>query len=128
MRLVDEWKSKFYDELARVRELEEENRICDEAYEALKKNPPLGIWATPKMIDEAVEYAEYHRLHEIYALRNTAEKIWLALNKLHIFRCEGCGGSKGRWSDEMVNDQAWIDCPDCNGKGWVRKEKDDAPP
>ena len=50
----------------------------------------------------------------------------IALSKLNIHRCEGCGGKGydkkyGCWSLRGV---AWggrfdLSCPDCNGHGWV---------
>lgn len=75
---------------------------------------------TDEQIDAAVEVAEHYRLSEIYQHRNAAEKIWEALNKLGIKRCEGCDHgyvNEGDPDTENVGDR----CPDCNGHGWVRK-------
>ena len=70
---------------------------------------------TSKMIDEAVASADQDGLH--------LGDGWPALNKLGIFRCEGCGGS-GKMA-VAVPTQQYPDseveglCPDCNGHGWV---------
>ena len=98
----------------RIEELEEENRICDEAYEAFKANPHPNIIITNEMIDEAVEWTKQWLAEDT---------LWRLLNKLGIFKCEECGGS-GHLSpdfDYMVDDT----CPDCakwGSKGWVVKD------
>ena len=63
---------------------------------------------TPEMIDAAVEEASLHG-------------GWHILNKLHIFRCEGCAthgifGIQGNTDPNTGEDMG--PCPDCNGKGW----------
>jgi hypothetical protein len=94
MRLVDEWKSKFYDELARVRELEKDLKWAWSSQKCKSHH------FTDEQIDAAVEY-----------VNKAAPHIgWFILNKLHIFRCEGC---------RRIGRVYEFPCPDRKGHGWV---------
>lgn len=71
---------------------------------------------TNKMIDEAVDEAR-----DEFAQHGT-NRAWLALNKIGIHRCDGCGGS-GR--PEYPLEGNYGPCPDCakwGSKGWVINE------
>jgi DnaJ-class molecular chaperone len=49
--------------------------------------------------------------------------MWLALNKLGIFQCEGCGGNG---KIVLPHGNGEHPCSGCDGYGWViGKEKDD---
>ena len=60
-------------------------------------------WITEEMIDAAWKYHTNYQAEDI-------------LNKLHIFRCEGCGGGgtlgKPGWDNR---------CSSCDGNGWIIK-------
>ena len=65
---------------------------------------------TSKMIDAAVAIVEI----ALSGCGMSAKSHgWAALNKLNIYRCEGCGGSC--WSKEEHQSP----CPTCHGHGWT---------
>jgi len=69
---------------------------------------------TDEQIDAAWKFADRDD-HTACSDRNCCDGVDV-LEILHIFRCEGCGGSG-------ETDVAWrTRCPDCNGHGWVKEE------
>ncbi len=94
---------------ARVKELEEKAEFWE--LKAIGKG--LSPRITPEMIDVAVEFANGEK----------GSGAWISLNKLNIFRCEGCGGAG---VVNVMEPGAFLkhneDCPDCTGHSWVIKE------
>lgn len=79
---------------------------------------PTGYYIfTDEMIKAAVEWANTFGVHSM-----TSIERWKGLNKLYIFRCEGCDGSG--YDDPDFHDILG-ECPDCNGKGYTVGVKDD---
>ncbi len=80
-----------------------------------------GQHITPEQINVAVFMAV--SLERDPVLANLAAPIWDTLEVFHIFRCEGCGGSRKYIAATDENGRPWPDCcPDCNGHGWTIKE------
>jgi hypothetical protein len=102
----------------RVEELETENFDLNNANVVFKAQSVYH--PTNEMIDAAVHCANYH-------LKYGNNKGWWVLNEIHIFRCEGCGGS-GRVPPAITGHFKPLpgsECPDCNGHGWVVREVGD---
>ena len=83
----------------------------------------LGHHITDEQIDAAWEYITHT------TNRLAATQVERALNKLHIFRCEGCEGD-GQIQHTNIDVigseliEVW-DCPDCNGKGYTVGKPDE---
>ena len=104
---------------ARVEELERERN------DAIKQNLrdlkyANGHHITDEQIDEAWEYTQLHSNQYV------KDEVGTALNKLHIFKCERCGG-KG-WVDYHTGLSCTKNCPACNGHGWAIRNRRDAGP
>jgi hypothetical protein len=145
MRLVDEWQSKFYDELARVRKLEEleefqfqetlgwrENALKAEARVEEIKSNAIGIgpgdtvlYGTAKDCEIASEWLATHTFDDEMIDRAWKDRftegsgaIHLKAKLLHIFRCERCDGE----GEIIPVHKSGFKCPDCakfTGHGWV---------
>ena len=91
----------------RIEELEAHynEQVC------LKCMHTQGHHITNDRIDAAVEYAEARWT------RTPNSTPWNALNKLNIYRCEGCGGNP----DLCEGSENRKRCPDCNGHGWTHE-------
>ena len=104
---------------ARMEELEELNTTQAETIKGYMSilytiNHPQGHHITDEQIDEAWEYTQLHSNQYV------KDEVGTALNKLHIFKCERCGG-KG-WVDYHTGLSCTKNCPACNGHGWVVKD------
>jgi rubrerythrin len=98
---------------ARVEEFENES-VEERLHEYVKHGN--GVLLTDDQIDAAVKEAE--------SRENPMKWVaWAALNKLGIFRCEGCGGQRGvgpvRPSITGEDYHVQNKCPDCNAHGWT---------
>lgn len=108
--LLDTQRELYETSVARVGELEEGGKELGEIFTNLLRSK--GHHITPEMIDAAWIMATtggYQSAEEDLAIA--------VLSQLHIFQCEGCGGS-GRF--EAVG--LYEDCEDCapwDSKGWV---------
>ena len=95
------WKERN-DLRERVKELEKERDAAE-----------AELWGanyfTDEMIDEAVEYATAFGHPRV--VNDLHYGAWVALNKLHIFRCNGYGCEVGYVQG--------VKCPKCNSHGWV---------
>ena len=86
---------------------------------------------TNEMIDAAVDlienlYSSDDQRHGLGIIEVAKSYMWKALNKLGIFRCEGCGGSGKKADGGAAFVHVCLDCANWGSKGWViGKEKDD---
>ena len=100
---------------ARVEEMNEA-----EKHWAFKHGVCKGMHhSTDEMIDDVVQwleniYSDYSPTSlSISTVKTIKDYLWNLLNKLNIYRCEGCGGSC--WSKEEHQSP----CPTCHGHGWT---------
>jgi len=98
----------------RIEELEKER---DDACKAivLKIKSLKGHHITTAQIDAVIELADN---------KWWLEPLWIMLKIFGIVRCGGCGGSNQvEGHTECFGMKTYGPCPDCNGKGWKREEK-----
>jgi len=116
------WKERN-DLRERVAELEQSNNALREIANDLKDQSAdeyASHYSTNDQIDSAVKIA----VNSPYEA--AVKRTWNALNKLHIFKCEGCGGS-GHLPPAITGHFKPLPgskCPDCakwGSKGWVIK-------
>jgi len=115
------WKNKAVNKIERLIELEQ---YLDDYVDLGSGFAKRGMFITDEQIDAAVRILVPPNPMPSPVLVD--EGIWSALNKLGIFRCEGCGGS-GHLPPVITGHFKPLPgskCPDCakwGSKGWVIK-------
>ena len=102
---------------AQVEELEDASvkEVLDFGVEQMSRGHDKYHIITSKMIGEAV-------VMTLKLYRNGCDCGWLVLNKLNIFKCEGCSAI-GHPSVTVDEEGREWKCSGCDGKGWVVKDE-----